>query len=170
MIESKVHHCRYVHILGDAYPILTDPCLGLSGEYPWAMTIATAASLLTFTLEHILRRVIRRSNQQSLNAQLPDTESVCSSKDEEAAAMVASDAAERAETLEHVVVAITFEAGIVFHSETLPAAINDLARIMQTLHCSISHLLSHFFLLRFTWVYTIPSCGYFCKVNFNKFI
>lgn len=25
----------YVHVLGDAFPILTDPCLGLSTTYPW---------------------------------------------------------------------------------------------------------------------------------------
>ncbi|KAK9865177.1 hypothetical protein WJX84_007285 [Apatococcus fuscideae] len=46
----------YVHVLGDAYPILTDPCLGLSTTYPWAMTFATAASLFTFTLEWCLHK------------------------------------------------------------------------------------------------------------------
>jgi len=51
--------CRFVHVLGDAYPILTDPCLGLSGNYPWAMTFATAAALLTFTLEWSLHRRLR---------------------------------------------------------------------------------------------------------------
>ncbi|KAL3134351.1 low-affinity Zn(2+) transporter zrt2 [Trebouxia sp. C0009 RCD-2024] len=46
----------YVHVLADALPILQHPCLGLSTEYPWAMAIATAATLGTFTLEWVLHK------------------------------------------------------------------------------------------------------------------
>ena len=104
-----------VHILGDAYPILTDPCLGLSAEYPWAMTFATTAVLLTFTLEWSLRKWIRHSNQASLAAFAGDAESTFG-KDEEMETVKAADLAERTETLENVVIAYTFEAGIMFHS------------------------------------------------------
>ena len=46
-----VHAAGFVHVLGDAFPILTDPCLGLSSTYPWACAFAGTAVLLIFTLE-----------------------------------------------------------------------------------------------------------------------
>jgi len=46
-------------VLGDASFILTDPCLGLSGTYPWAFTFATFALLFTFCLEYFLQRYFR---------------------------------------------------------------------------------------------------------------
>ncbi len=49
----------FVHVLGDASFILTDPCLGLSGTYPWAFTFATFALLFTFCLEYFLQRYFR---------------------------------------------------------------------------------------------------------------
>ena len=49
----------YVHVLGDAASILTDPCLGLSTSYPWAFVFATFATLLTFCLEYFLQRYFR---------------------------------------------------------------------------------------------------------------
>ena len=49
----------FVHVLGDAAAILADPCLGLSGEYPWAFVFATAATLVTFCLEYFLQRFFR---------------------------------------------------------------------------------------------------------------
>ena len=36
----------FVHVLGDAVPILSDPCLGLSSEYPWVRSCAVHALLL----------------------------------------------------------------------------------------------------------------------------
>ncbi|KAK9794638.1 hypothetical protein WJX73_005364 [Symbiochloris irregularis] len=59
----------YVHVLGDAYPVLTDPCLGLSSDYPWAMTLATAATLITFTLEWTLHKhFVKRLNNPQRSA------------------------------------------------------------------------------------------------------
>jgi len=49
----------YVHVLGDAASILTDPCLGLSTDFPWAFVFATFATLLTFCLEYFLQRYFR---------------------------------------------------------------------------------------------------------------
>ena len=49
----------FVHVLGDAATILADPCLGLSGNYPWAFVFATAATLITFCLEYFLQRYFR---------------------------------------------------------------------------------------------------------------
>ena len=46
-----LHAPGFVHVLGDAFPILTDPCLGLSTTYPWACTFAGTAVLIIFTLE-----------------------------------------------------------------------------------------------------------------------
>ena len=49
----------FVNVLGDASFILTDPCLGLCGTYPWAFTFATFALLFTFCLEYFLQRYFR---------------------------------------------------------------------------------------------------------------
>lgn len=49
----------FVHVLGDAVGVLTDPCLGLSQGYPWAFVFATFATLFTFCLEHFLQRFFR---------------------------------------------------------------------------------------------------------------
>ena len=49
----------YVHVLGDAASILTDPCLGLSTDFPWAFVFATFATLFTFCLEYFLQRYFR---------------------------------------------------------------------------------------------------------------
>lgn len=84
------------------------------------MTIATAASLSTFTLEHIIRRFIKRTHQQTLDT--INKENMCNAKDEEAATVSAADETERAETLENVVVAYTFETGIFQISPTCKSA------------------------------------------------
>ena len=42
-------------VLPDAVAALTNPCLGLSGEYPWAFVFAGAAAMFTLTLEMTLR-------------------------------------------------------------------------------------------------------------------
>ena len=79
------------------------------------MTFATASVLFTFTLEWSLRKWIRHSNQKTLAAA---ASAACSTvgKDEEMDIANAADLAEQAETLENVVIAYTFEAGIIFHS------------------------------------------------------
>ncbi len=46
-------------MLGDAASILTDPCLGLSTDFPWAFVFATFATLFTFCLEYFLQRYFR---------------------------------------------------------------------------------------------------------------
>ena len=40
----------FVHVLGDAVPVLTDPCLGLSSNYPWVSTTASFDLLLAICL------------------------------------------------------------------------------------------------------------------------
>ena len=34
----------FVHVLGDAVPILSDPCLGLSSDYPWVRSCPVRAT------------------------------------------------------------------------------------------------------------------------------
>jgi len=111
-----------VHVLGDAYPILTDACLGLSTKYPWAMTIATAASLFTFTLEWVLHRIFHRrlvlqdeSNSRAVKP--PDAEAPALSSGPADDVVKAADLKVRLKTLQHVVISYTFEAGIIFHSK-----------------------------------------------------
>ncbi|DBA78801.1 TPA: hypothetical protein ACH3X1_008697 [Trebouxia sp. C0004] len=106
----------YVHVLGDAFPILTDPCLGLSTTYPWAMTIATAASLFTFNLEWILhktfhQRLMRDAERFDAEAPLPAART--DSNDDVAKA---ADRKVRLTAIQHGVISYTFEAGIIFHS------------------------------------------------------
>ena len=113
--------CRYVHVLADAYPILTDPCLGLSSDYPWAMAIATAATLATFTLEWVLHKTLHR--RLSLKAEREDA------KEPDHEAQLSGEAAVDPEKLEYrshrlvamknTVMSYTFEIGIIFHSKSL---------------------------------------------------
>ena len=116
---------RYVHVLADAYPILTDPCLGLSSEYPWAKSIATAGSLLTFTLEWVLHKTFQRRlfpqdervvhADKSPNAEAPLPALFAGSTDE---TVQVADRKARLKTLQNVVVSYTFETGIIFHSRS----------------------------------------------------
>jgi len=103
-----------VHVLGDAYPILTDACLGLSTKYPWAMTIA-------FTLEWVLHRTFRRrlvlqdeSNSRAVRP--PDAEAPAPASGP-ADDVVKADLKVRLKILQNVVISYTFEAGIIFHSK-----------------------------------------------------
>jgi hypothetical protein len=114
---------RYVHVLADAYPILTDPCLGLSTEYPWAMTIATAASLFTFTLEWVLHKTFRRrliEDERNIHdvkrhdAEAPLPALSAGPGDD---VLEAADHKARLKALQNVVISYTFEAGIIFHSK-----------------------------------------------------
>ena len=95
------------------------------------MTFATAATLMTFTLEWSLRRWIRTSHRLSL-ATAPGAGCVgaaLSPKNEEENALKAADLAERAETMENMVIAYTFEAGIIFHSEPSFSTLLKLDRV-----------------------------------------
>ncbi|DBA87606.1 TPA: hypothetical protein ACH3X1_004629 [Trebouxia sp. C0004] len=113
----------YVHVLGDAFPILTDPCLGLSTTYPWAMTIATAASLFTFNLEWILHKTfhqrLMRDAESSVkaverfDAEAPLPAARADSNDDVAKA---ADRKVRLKAIQNIVISYTFEAGIIFHS------------------------------------------------------
>ena len=101
-------------MLGDAYPLLTDPCLGLAGNYPWAMTFATAASLVTFTLEWCLGRLffhklaqIEAQNASQASKEVSDAE----------AATQEEEAKSRVKVLQMTVISYTFECGIIFHSK-----------------------------------------------------
>lgn len=115
---------RFVHVLADAYPILTDPCLGLSSEYPWAMTIATAASLMAFTLEWVLHKtfhkrmnVLHTHNGELRQAGDPEpTRDI--SKLEAALPTTTPEQRMRLKTLHNAVISYTFEIGIIFHSKT----------------------------------------------------
>ena len=115
--------CRFVHVLADAYPILTDPCLGLSSEYPWAMTIATAASLMAFTLEWVLHKqfhkkmnVLHAPNGELRQAGSPEPERDVS-KLEAALPTTTPEQRMRVKALHNVVISYTFEIGIIFHSK-----------------------------------------------------
>ena len=50
----------FVHILPDAAGDLSNPCLGLSTEFPWAFVFAGSSLLFTFMGEYFLRLFIRR--------------------------------------------------------------------------------------------------------------
>ena len=133
--------CRYVHVLGDAYPILTDSCLGLSSEYPWAMTIATAASLFTFTLEWVLHKTFHK------RLILQDQRGVQAGKAHDAEAPLpagptgdmvnSADHKVRLWALQNVVISYTFEAGIIFHSESLCCAVNFLHWVQSGSVCPV---------------------------------
>lgn len=112
---------RYVHVLEDAFPILTDPCLGLSTTYPWAMTIATAASLFTFNLEWVLhktfqQRLLRDTDTSAHDFKSPDPEAPSQASPTEDLTK-AADRKIRLKALQNVVISYTFEAGIIFHSK-----------------------------------------------------
>jgi hypothetical protein len=112
---------RYVHVLGDAFPILTDPCLGWSTTYPWAMTIATAASLVTFTLEWMLhktfhQRLMRNAERDGHAIKQPDAEAPMPETTGDLAR--AADRNTRLKTMKSIVISYTFEAGIIFHSKS----------------------------------------------------
>ena len=103
----------YVHVLGDAFPILTDPCLKLSTTYPWAMTFATFSTLLTFVLEFYLGRCLKNRSARL------STEAGRLSNDAAAAGMEQQDEkalAQEKARLMYTRASLTFECGIIFHS------------------------------------------------------
>ncbi len=112
--------------MGDAFPILTDPCLGLSTEYPWAMTIATSASLFTFTLEWVLHKTFHQRLMHDADSSTQVQNKADAEAGISASAATSSDDIEKAydrkarlKALQNVVVSYTFEAGIIFHSKCL---------------------------------------------------
>ncbi|KAL3135230.1 low-affinity Zn(2+) transporter zrt2 [Trebouxia sp. C0009 RCD-2024] len=109
----------FVHVLADAFPILAHPCLGLSTEYPWAMTFATAAVLPTFTLEWLLhtsfcRRLLLEDQHEAATYSDPEAQPATPSSVTATNAKVA-DRQGRIQLLENVVRSYIFEAGIIFH-------------------------------------------------------
>ena len=55
----------HAQVLPDAVTALTNPCLELSGEYPWAYVFAGTFALITLTLEMALRGYIFKCVQGS---------------------------------------------------------------------------------------------------------
>lgn len=96
-----------MHVLGDAFPLLMDPCLGLSTTYPWACAFAGLAVLFTFTLEFSLNRIFQ------IWAAREVANSAAADADSEAAKM---DAEKSLQRRRYIAASITFEAGICFHS------------------------------------------------------
>ena len=95
-------HAGLVHVLGDAFPLLMDPCLGLSSTYPWACAFAGLAVLLTFTLEFGLNKCFQAWAARN------------SAEDaSEAAQLEAQKSLQRRRC---VAASITFESGVIFHS------------------------------------------------------
>ena len=113
---------RFVHVLADAFPILSDPCLGLSTEYPWAMTIATAAILATFMLEWFLhksfhRRLLLEAEREDADVVDPEAQLAVASSAPSPSFEKLAETRSRLRMMENVVMSYTFEAGIIFHSE-----------------------------------------------------
>lgn len=113
---------RFVHVLADAFPILSDPCLGLSTEYPWAMTIATAAILATFMLEWFLhksfhRRLLLEAEREDADVVDPEAQLAVASSAPSPSSEKLAETRSRLRMMENVVMSYTFEAGIIFHSE-----------------------------------------------------
>ncbi|KAK9812115.1 hypothetical protein WJX73_008188 [Symbiochloris irregularis] len=119
----------YVHVLGDAYPILTDPCLGLSTDYPWAMTFATASTLFTFTLEwtlhkHFVKRLNRPQRSASTLENGEQSNGTLEQKDatledgmpKDLLATKGNHDPGRVKVILNTVHSYTFEIGIIFHS------------------------------------------------------
>jgi zinc transporter 1/2/3 len=113
MAAGVVLSTGFVHVLGDAFPILSDPCLNLSTTYPWAMTFATFSTLFTFVLEFYLGKCFKkRAAQLTARANASAGEENPSSVeqgDEKAASR------ERARLM-YTTASLTFECGIIFHS------------------------------------------------------
>lgn len=127
---------RFVHVLADAFPILSDPCLGLSSEYPWGMTIATAAILATFMLEWSLhktfhRRLILEAEREDATEVDPEAQLAVASTGPSTRSVQSAERGSRLKVMENVVISYTFEAGIIFHSEhSVPlASVSDVAGV-----------------------------------------
>ncbi len=90
------------------------------------MTIATAASLFTFTLEWILHKTFRQRLMHDADSSTQAQYTADAEAAMPASAATSSDDIEKAydrkarlKALQNVVVSYTFEAGIIFHSKYL---------------------------------------------------
>jgi len=102
----------YVHVLGDAIPLLSDPCLGLSTTYPWALVFASFSSMLAFTLEWSLNQYFSaKLGKPESSAEVVATSIELGLDTEEL-----SEKQRTKRRLEYTVISTTFEAGVIFHS------------------------------------------------------
>lgn len=102
-----------IHILPDASGDLTNPCLKLSTEYPWAFAFAGIALLLTFLMEYSVGTFLRYRFGGS--AHIKDgahPEAV----DLEAGSEVHQEKQEALRVLNATVASYTLEAGVILHS------------------------------------------------------
>lgn len=112
----------YVHVLGDAIPLLSDPCLGLSTTYPWALVFASFSSMLAFTLEWSLNQYFTHklgmpkidSTTDAIDFAEPDSSIEVAELGLDAGDLSEKQKAKR--RLEYTVISTTFEAGVIFHS------------------------------------------------------
>ncbi|KAL3145570.1 low-affinity Zn(2+) transporter zrt2 [Trebouxia sp. C0010 RCD-2024] len=100
----------FVHVLGDAIPLLSDPCLGLSTEFPWALVFTSFAAMFAFTLEWSLTQYFKHKLPSSTADSSPDE--LESGLDMQ----VLDDKQLERRRLRYVVISTTFEAGVIFHS------------------------------------------------------
>ena len=98
----------FVHVLGDAIPLLSDPCLGLSTEYPWALVFASFSAMLAFTLEWSLNQYFK----QKVVSVEPKSAEIELGLDTQ----VLDDKMRERRRLQYIVISTTFEAGVIFHS------------------------------------------------------
>ena len=100
----------FVHVLGDAIPLLADPCLGLSEEFPWALVFTSFAAMFAFTLEWSLTQYFKRKLVPGLAE--PRQAELESGHDMQ----VLDDKEHEQRRLRYVIISTTFEAGVIFHS------------------------------------------------------
>jgi len=100
----------FVHVLGDAIPRLSDPCLGLSTEFPWALVFTSFAAMFAFTLEWSLTQYFKHKLPSNTADSSP--EALESGLDMQ----VLDDKQLERQRLRYVVISTTFEAGVIFHS------------------------------------------------------
>ena len=111
----------YVHVLGDAIPLLSDPCLGLSTVYPWALVFASFSSMLAFTLEWSLGKYFTRKlhlpSPKESDALHIDGPAAHGDVMELGLGSEAVDEKQKEmRRLQYTVISTTFEAGVIFHS------------------------------------------------------
>eukprot|EP00850_Spirogloea_muscicola_P001157 SM000004S15027 [mRNA] locus=s4:846328:851794:- [translate_table: standard] len=156
----------YVHILPDAAADLSNPCLHFSTSFPWAYAFALAATLCTFCLEFWLRLTIRRAYGLPTQASLEDSAQVqggLSMGDdlERAKANPKQVDLEKERQLEWNVVALTLEAGVIFHSVFVGLTLGT--------NTDIGYVRGLTFALLFHQGFEGVALGAaFCKAGYNK--
>eukprot|EP00850_Spirogloea_muscicola_P005048 SM000022S07262 [mRNA] locus=s22:862725:864480:- [translate_table: standard] len=168
----------YVHILPDAAADLSNPCLHFSTSFPWAYAFALAASLCTFCLEFWLRMVSAPSPHLALLCKLYLTLVACSrctdathrftpcglSRGDDLEGAKANPKQvdlEKERRLEWNVVALTLEAGIIFHSVFVGLTLGT--------NTDIGYVRGLMFALLFHQGFEGLALGAaFCKAGYNK--